>query len=172
MTPSTILPILIGLALLIFISVRQMSWTKVNAASMLKLPMIMALVGLVLAAQTFDHPGALHVHGADLVLIAAEAGVAVVGGLLMGRMTQIDTINGVTQSRLRPAGLAVWFGFIAIRIGGEVLAHADHLALASSTPLILFMVAIVKATQALTVRERVARHEQSRQVAYDSYSRI
>ena len=165
---TTILYILAGLAILIFISVRQMRWQRVTPSALMKMPLILAIIGVVTAVQTFNSPGALRFGTGDVVLIVAEVAVAVLGGWLMGRMTQIATIDGSIQSRLTPVGLTIWFGFLAVRIGGEMLAHADHLALASSTPLILFMVAIVKATQALTVRDRVAHHERSRQPAYDA----
>ncbi|HEY9290766.1 MAG TPA: hypothetical protein VIP98_05755 [Microlunatus sp.] len=156
---TTIFSILAGLAILIFISVRQMRWQRVTTAAMMKMPVILAIIGMVTAAQTFDAPGALRFGTGDVALIAAEVAVAVLGGWLMGRMTQIATIDGSTRSRLTAVGLLVWFGFLAIRIGGEVLAHVDHLPLASSAPLVLFMIAIVKAAQAVTVRERVNRHE-------------
>lgn len=158
MSPSMIFTTLAGLVLLIFISVRQMRWQSADRASKLRLPMILVLVGLIMAAQTFGTPGALRVSIGDLGLVAVEAGIAVAGGWLMGRLTQISTIDGGTRSRLSTVGLAVWLGFLAIRIGAEVLAHLDHLTLAASTPLILFMIAIVKGTQALTVRARVQQH--------------
>jgi hypothetical protein len=90
--------------------------------------------------------------------IVVELALAVVGGLLMGRLTKIETIDGQIKSRLSGPGLAVWFGFIAVRIGLAVLAHATGAELASSTPLIFLMIAVVKATQAFLITQRVSRH--------------
>lgn len=173
MTPTTILYIVAGLALLLFISFRQMRWSSVSVGRMLRMPAILFGVGLFLAAKTFTNFGSLHVHPTELLLIGGEAVVALIGGWLMGRLTQIGTVQGLTQSRLRPVGLAVWFGFLAVRIGLDLFAHVLHFELAASTPLILCMVAIVKAGQALVVRERVDQHERQ-QVApvHNGYERV
>jgi hypothetical protein len=162
MSLSVILMVLAGVALLIFTSVRQMQWQRVNTANLLKVPVLLCIGGLLIAAQTFAAPGALHFGAADLILIAFEAGVAGAGGWLMGQLTDIATIDGGTHSRLRAAGLAVWFAFLVLRVGGVALAQVDHLTVASSTPLIFFLISIVKGTQALTVRARVQQHERSR----------
>ncbi|SDS08593.1 hypothetical protein [Microlunatus soli] len=159
MSPTLVLYVVVGLALLLFISFRQMQWQSVNAAKMMRMPLILVGVGLFVAVKTFDTPGSLHIQGGDLLLIGIGACLALLGGWVMGRLTQIGTVNDATHSRLRPSGLAIWFGFLAVRIGIDVLAHSLHFELAASTPVILFMVAIVKAAQALTVRERVERHE-------------
>lgn len=171
MTLTTIGYIVGGLALLLFISVRQMRWSSVNGGRMLRLPAILFAVGIFLAAKTFTSFSSLHVYPVELLLIGAEAIVALIGGWLMGRLTEIGTVSGGTQSRLRPAGLVVWFAFLAVRIGLDMFAHVVHFELAASTPLILCMVAIVKAAQALVVRERVEQHER-RRPADRSYQHI
>lgn len=172
MTPTTIMSVLLGLALLLFISLRQMQWQSVRIGKMLRMPVVLFAVGLFVAAQTFKNPSILHPHGAEIALIGLEVVLAVLGGLVMGRVTEIATRAGVTSSRLRPAGLGVWFGFLAVRIGLDLFAHTLHFELAASTPLILCMVAIVKATQALVVRDRVERHEAQQTAGADSYQLV
>lgn len=171
MTHSTILYVIAGLALLIFISFRQMQWQSVNVAKMMRMPVILIGVGLFIAAKTFDGPDPLRIHGGDVLLIGLGAALALLGGWVMGRLTQIDTIDGSTHSRLRLSGLAIWFGFLAVRIGIDLLAHLLHFELAASIPVILFMVGIVKGAQALTVRDRVERHEQGHATRVGSFQR-
>jgi hypothetical protein len=161
MSVESLLSIVAGLAVLVFVSVRQMAWQPVNLGQLMRMPLIMAVIGVVITAEAFGSGKPQHFGAVDAVIISAELVIAVLGGWLMGRLTQIATIGGRTMSRLRPSGLLAWIGFIAVRIGFAVLAHLFGAGVASGTETILFMVAIVKATQGLTVRERVARHESS-----------
>jgi hypothetical protein len=161
MSSETILTIVLGLFVLIFISVRQMRWQQADIGKLMKMPLILALAGVVIAATSWTGNLLSHVGPLDFLVAGVELGAALVGGWLMGRLTEIATIKGVTQSRLRPAGLAVWLGFIALRVGLGVIAGLLGAALASTPAMILFMIAIVKATQGLIVRDRIARHELS-----------
>lgn len=159
MTPSVLLWILAGIALIAFVSYRQTQFSPVNPAKAAKLPVALLISAVVMAASQGAALTSLRPGAADLLLLAAEALVAVAAGWGMGRLAQIAPVDGVLSSRLRPAGLAVWFGFILIRVAGGVIADVDHLALAASLPLVFVMLAIVKGTQAAVVSGRVARHE-------------
>lgn len=157
MSSQTILTILIGIALLIFISFRQMRWQQ--PGRQLRMPFILAIVGVVEAVSTWNDALLRKVYVLDFVMIGAELCFAVLGGWLMGRLSEVATVNGSTQARLRPLGLVAWFGFIALRVGMAALGGVLGAALASNTAVILFMVAIVKGIQVLMVREQVSRHE-------------
>lgn len=157
MSTQTILTILIGIAVLIFISFRQMRWQQ--PARQVRMPLILAVVGVIQAVNTWNNALLSKLSVMDFALIGIELCFAVLGGWLMGRLSQVATVNGSTQTRLRPVGLAVWFGFIALRIGMATLGGFLGAALASNAAVILFMVAIVKGIQVLVVRERIARHE-------------
>lgn len=157
MSTQTLLTIVLGIGVLLFISVRQMSWQK--PGRQLKMPLVLAVVGVIEAASTWNQALLSKLSMVDFVLVGVEVVLALLGGWLMGRMTQIATINGVTQTRLRPAGLAVWLGFIALRIGMAIIGGMLGAALASNAAVILFVVAIVKGTQMLIVWDRANRHE-------------
>lgn len=154
----SVLPLLLGVGALIFVSVRQMRWQRVGSGLM-KLPLILGVGAVAAAAFTWNTALLSRISITDIALIVGELCFAIVGGWLMGRLTQIETIKGATRSRLRPSGLAVWFGFIAIRVGFAALGAALGAALASNIAVILFMIAIVKGTQLLIVRERASRHQ-------------
>lgn len=158
MLTHTVLIILLAIGGLIFISVRQMRWQR-TGSGLMAMPIVLALVGVYEAATTWNGALLARVSAVDILLMAAELCFAICGGWLMGRLTQIATVNGATRSRLRPTGLAVWIGFIAIRVGFAVLGGVLGAALASNTAVIIFMIAIVKGTQMLIVKERVSRHE-------------
>lgn len=157
MSTQTLLTIVLGIGVLVFISIRQMSWQQ--PGRQMKMPLVLAVVGLIEAITSWNHALLSRLSMADFLLVGVEVVVALLGGWLMGRLTQIATINGVTQSRLRPAGLAVWIGFIALRVGMAIVGGFLGSALASNTAVILFVVAIVKGTQMLIVSERINRHD-------------
>lgn len=157
MSTHTLLTIVLGIGVLIFISIRQMSWQQ--PGRQLKMPLVLAVVGVIQAISSWNHALLGKLSMVDFLLVGVEVVVALIGGWLMGRMTQIATINGVTQTRLRPAGLAVWLGFIALRVGMAMVGAFLGSALASNAAVILFVVAIVKGTQMLIVWDRANRHE-------------
>lgn len=157
MSSHTVLIIVVGIAMLLFISFRQMSWQQ--PGRQMRMPLILGIVGVVEAANSWNNALLSKVGGLDVLMIGFELCLAVLGGWLMGRLSEVATVNGSTQTRLRPVGLAVWFGFIAVRIGMAALGAVLGAALASNTAVILLMVAIVKGIQVLVVRERISRHE-------------
>lgn len=157
MSPSTLLPILFGVAALIFISVRQMSWQLVKLDKLFKMPALLTVAGVVVIAITLHTYTSAGVGRLDLVILGAEVGAAVFGGWLMGRLTQIEFRGQAARSGLTGGGLAVWFGFIALRIGLALIGGFLGVELAALPALILFMIAVVKGIQALTIKERLDR---------------
>jgi hypothetical protein len=157
MSASTVLPILLGVAALIFISVRQMSWQQVKMDKLFKMPVLLAAAGVVVIARSAQTYTSAHVGLLDVAILGVELGAAVLGGWLMGRLTLIEARGDATRSRLSGAGLAVWFGFIVLRIGFAVAGGFLGADVAALPAMILFMIAIVKGIQALTVKERLDR---------------
>jgi len=160
MSTQTILTIVIGLAVLIFISFRQMRFQQ--PARQARMPIVLGAIGVIEAFSTWNNGLLGKLSALDFALIGVEACLAVLGGWLMGRLSEVATVNGSTQARLRPAGLAVWLGFIALRVGMATLGRFLGAELADNVAVILFMVAIVKGVQVLVVREQIARHELGR----------
>jgi hypothetical protein len=159
MSTQSVLTILLGLGMLVFISVRQMRWQQ--PGRQMKMPLVLGAIGVLEAASTWNSALLGKLSTIDVALVGVELCVAVLGGWLMGRLSEVATVNGSTQTRLRPAGLGVWLGFIALRVGMAVLGGVLGASLASNTAVILFVVAVVKGVQVLVVRERISRHELS-----------
>jgi hypothetical protein len=157
--------ILIALAVLAFITYRQTRWVPVTISKLLRMPIVFVVAGLLQIPSTARQlPVGWHLGVLDVVLIGAELVLAVAVGWLMGRLTEIAVIGTTVSARLGVAGVAVWLGFVAVRIGLAIAGGALHAPLATLPVVIFFVVAVIKITQAVVVRERLARHrvEQSR----------
>lgn len=158
MNPDTIEMIVVAVAVIAFVTIRQTRWSPVSLGRLFRMPLIFGLVGVVMGVQAVAKGSLGHLGGRDFAVIAIELAVGVVAGWLMGRQTEIATVNGVTRSRLRPAGLAVWLGFIGVRIGLGVLGSVLGLEIVTQPMAIFLVLAVVKGIQALMVRERLDRH--------------
>ena len=148
--------ILLGIGVLVYVSYRQTLFSAVTRRKSLRLPLILLIAALIAASQMFTAQDFARFSPVDGALIVGEVALAVVAGWAMGKLTQIATVDSVLSSRLLPAGLAIWFAFLALRILGSVFAQMHHLTLTGSVPSVLLMIAVVKGIQALMVQARIA----------------
>jgi hypothetical protein len=159
MSMETVETIIVALAVIGFVTYRQTRWQPVDASRLFRMPAILAVAGLFTIGGTIRalpqgwHPGA-----ADVAVLIGELGAGLVAGVLMGRLASLRTENGVVQTRLAGSGLAVWLGFIALRVGFGVLAVIVGATFAAQPGATLLVVALIKLVQSLIVRERVSRH--------------
>ena len=156
MTTSTLTDLLLGLVLIAYISSRQFRWRPVDPAKMFKLPLILAVVGIVLMARQ-----ATTIHPVDVVILGVSAALAATSGLLMGgiaRFRPSPSNPGQVESRTGWIGVAIWFGLIAVRIGLDVVGHRMGSVLATSTGTILVIVGLNRLVSALVVSARQPRH--------------
>lgn len=155
--------IAIALVVLAFITYRQTRWVSVKLGKLLRMPVIFVIAGLLQIPSTSQQlPPGWRLGGLDVVLIAVELVLALIVGWQMGRRTEIASVDGVVSSRLGGAGVAVWLGFVAVRVGLAFAGAALHAPLATLPVVIFFVVAAIKITQAVVVRERVASHQEQR----------
>jgi hypothetical protein len=154
----TVETVVIGLAIIAFITYRLSQWQSVRPSRLLRMPLILAVLGVISLAGSSQQ--LLHWHPAvlDLAILGAELTIGVVAGWLIGRLTEIRTFADGTKSKLVPVGIAVWLGFIAIRIGFGVAASMLGASLAALPGLTLIVLAVVKGVQGLMVHGRVVRH--------------
>ena len=174
MNSSTLLSIVIGLALLVWISYRQLTWTPVVPSRMWRMPGILAIVGLVLLVQ---NNAFAHVTGSDLAILAIELVISLGLGAAMGALAHFRPMsddsrrayaarNAARVQGVLPAletrngwfGMALWLVLIAIRVGGEFWAHANNSALLMSTGVILLTVALNRGVRILVIVLRAERH--------------
>jgi hypothetical protein len=158
MTVQLLANTLVGIALVVFLAVRQASWRSVDPTRIRRGPLVLGAVGVVLLAQS-----AAVVTTVDVVFLAVEAIVAVGLGLAMGALTRFRTAaepdrRGRTlQSRTGWVGAGLWVALIAVRIvldlvGGHLAAH-----LLTSTGAVLLTIAVNRAACALVVDQRIPR---------------
>ena len=174
MTTNTLLDVAIGLALLIWISYRQLSWTPVVPERMWRMPAILAIVGLF---QLVQNNAFAQVTGADLAVLAIETVISLGLGAVMGLLAHFRPMSDDSRrayaarnaARVRgvlPAletrngwfGMALWLVLIATRVGGEFWAHANNSTLLMSTGLILLTVALNRGVRILVIVLRAERH--------------
>jgi hypothetical protein len=150
----------VAILLIAFITYRQTRWQPVRVAKLLKMPLIFAVIAVVLLTQSVRQlPAGWHLDALDFGVIAFELVLGLGVGWWMGRLTQIRTSDGVLSSRLGGAGVAVWLGFIALRIGLGIAASVMSAPLAALPATVIFVVVAIKIVQAVVIRGRVARHQ-------------
>lgn len=155
MTEQNLISLLVGLALFVWIIGKQLTWQPVQPARMLRMPLILAAVGLVSLAQA-------HASGptvVDAAAIAVELMMSLGFGALMGRLSVLRVADGTRRSDRSVAwetrtgwiGAALWIVLIAVRIGTEVGAAELGAHLAASTGVLLLVVAANRAARGLVI---------------------
>jgi hypothetical protein len=155
MTSSTLTDLLLGLVLIVYLCSRQLRWRPVDPGRMLKLPLILAVVGVIsMARQTTT------VHPIDIVILAVSAVLAVISGAMMGRIARFRTSPAdprVVESRTGWLGVAIWSGLVVIRVGLDVIGHKMGSDLAVATGTILVVLAVNRIVAALVISARQQR---------------
>ncbi|GAA2078456.1 hypothetical protein GCM10009840_11780 [Pseudolysinimonas kribbensis] len=164
---------LLGVALLVWIVYRQMTWTAVDVGRMWRMPAILGLVGVVTLVSSGSTKALTAV---DLGLLALELAVAVVTGALMGfvatfrpitekglaawraRRRPGDAAEPTTESRTGWIGLVLWIVMVAVRVGLGFWGHSLGSALAESSGVILLVLAVNRGLRTLVFSLRHDRH--------------
>lgn len=176
MNTTTLLNIAVGVALLVWISYRQLNWTPVIPERMWRMPAILALIGVFSLARS----GLGSVTGTDVAVLALEIVISVGLGAVMGLLAHFrpmpegarQTWSSSNASSRRPHtgtpptletrngwfGMALWLVLIATRVVGEVWAHSTGSALLMSTGVILLTVALNRGVRILVIAQRARRH--------------
>jgi hypothetical protein len=175
MNISTVTDIIVALAVLCWIIYRQFTWQLVNPSRLWRMPVVIAIIGVIMLAQTKSLTA---VKPIDLLILAGELVLALGLGAIMGTLAkfrtrgqrasdirqrsgvpvEFDPSVTVTESRTGGLGAALWVVLIAVRVGIELLtAHYFPSALLASTGTILLVIAANRAARALVVTLRMER---------------
>lgn len=155
MTSSTLTDLALGLALIVYLCSRQLTWRPADPARMLKLPLILGIAGIVTMARETTS-----IHPVDVVILGLSAVLAVVSGAMMGGIARFHRSPAdprVIESRTGWPGVAIWAVLILIRAGLDIAGHRMGSELAVSTGSILLVVAVNRVTAALVVSARQQR---------------
>jgi hypothetical protein len=148
--------IVIGLALVGFLAFRQATWQYLDPARIWRMPLLMAVVGVVVLAQTTGT-----ITTTDIVFLGIEALISVAIGLTMGRITRFRTATSADdkgrtlQSRTGWLGAGLWLVLIGVRIGLDVVGGDMGAHLLTSTGVILLMLAVNRAARAVVLDQRI-----------------
>ena len=176
MNTDTLVNILVGLTLLVWISYRQLNWTPVIPERMWRMPAILAIIG----ALSLANAGLRTVTGTDVALLAIETVISLGLGVVMGLLAHFHPMpedalrkwsaSNATSRRPHTGtppiletrngwfGMALWLVLIATRVAGEFWAHSTGSALLMSTGVILLTVALNRGVRILVITQRAQRH--------------
>ena len=180
MTLQTIGNALLIVVLVGWIGFRQLTWRPVSIARMWRVPAIMAIVGVTLLVQSAD---ATRLTALDFAVLLVEIAISLGIGAWMGAIAVFrplssshedplaSTARSALASRNRDAilqsssvesrtgwwGLALWVLVIVIRIGIDVLAAQAGSHLATSTGIIVLLVAANRAARTAVFAYRLDR---------------
>jgi hypothetical protein len=172
---TNVLDIVIALAVVVWVIYRQTTWQLVDKSRLWRMPIILAIIGVVMLAQTKSLGS---VSPIDLLILVGELVITAALGAAMGTLatfrsrgqresdvrnrrgepTDFDPSVTVVESRTGTLGAILWVLVIAIRIGIEFGVQAFHPSvLLASTGTILIALAVNRAARAFVVIQRMER---------------
>ena len=159
MNLGSLLNVLIPIALVIFIGVRQVRWSPLAEGSIWRFPIIIGIIG-VAALSTTKSASALT--SMDVALLAVEIALSIGFGCVMGLLTRVRALAVVTEkARFESSagwlGLGLWIVFIGIRVAFGLWAGQSGSAFGATTGVILIMVAINRAARGAVMATRLSR---------------
>lgn len=133
--PTTIVLVVIGVAVVCFVLFSRMRGERLNARRLVVLPAVLTVIGLV------EVLGAVRggVHDADLALLAGGLIVSTAFGIARGATVMLYAAQDRLWLRYRPLTLVLWLVTIAVRVGLSVLAAAVRATLVQGPALLLFV---------------------------------
>jgi hypothetical protein len=149
MNSSYLTDIVIGLAVIAYLCVRQLTWQPVDPARMWKPPIVLGVAGVFLLAR--QH---VTIQPIGVVILILSGLAAAVSGTMMARIARFRPSAAdprLIESRTGWLGIVVWFALILVRVAFDVIGHRMGSDLAISTGSILLVVAINRAVNALVL---------------------
>ena len=156
---STLITLVITDAVVAILLVRSLTWQSVTLAKLTRLPVVFAILGTLSVSGTVSSLGrGWHPTVADISVLAVELVVAVTVGWAMGRLSEFRTMDGKVVSRLRPAGAAAFLAFIGLRVALTLVGGHLGVTPALMSSSVLLVIAVIRFTQSVVLREAVAAH--------------
>ncbi|MCU1482770.1 MAG: hypothetical protein JWQ19_3556 [Subtercola sp.] len=157
---------LVIIVLVGYMGIRQVNWRPVEFARMWRGPVILGAIGVVTLANSTN---LTHLSTFDVAVLVFEIAVSLGVGAVMGVMAKFrpitaegraaarDDSTATLESRTGWWGFALWIGFIALRIGIDAGAGAMGSQIASSTAVILILLAANRAARSAVFTARIGR---------------
>ena len=146
----TVLLVLAGVAAVGYVLVARVRGQALNARRMLRVPAVLAAIGLIQVIGFARHG----VSAADAVLVLAGVVLSAALGVTRGATVALYHRGGQPWLRYRPATLGLWGVTLVVRVALAVLAHAVGATVAASGPAILLSVGATLLGEGLMVAHR------------------
>lgn len=156
MDSTTVTTALVAVAVIGLLVLRQLRWRVLDPAGALRLPVVLAAIGVLQLAQLRS----ARITAVDAAFLAIELLLSVGIGAAMGRLAAFRTApdgSGRTQVRGGPLAASLWIVLIGVRLGFDALGGVLGAHLLTQTGVILILIAASRATSALVVRTREPR---------------
>ncbi|KHK99541.1 hypothetical protein LK09_02645 [Microbacterium mangrovi] len=155
--------VLLGILLLGWIGYRQTTWRPVSIAQMWRMPLVLGVVGAAMIVQT-----SAILTGVDLAFLILELVVSLGVGAWMGAIAHFRRLPeprpvgskgavALYESRTGWLGLVLWLLVIAVRVGLDVVAVRLGAHAATTTGVILLMLAANRAARVAVFGTRLGR---------------
>ncbi|GAA4358979.1 hypothetical protein [Microbacterium rhizosphaerae] len=150
--------VLLALVILAVVAYRQTTWRPAIPGALMRAPLIMGVVGVFMLVQ--QHAV---LTGLDAAVLVVELVVSLGVGAWMGaiahfrRVPAAATAPAQFETRTGWWGLALWLVVIAVRIGIDVLASGLGAHAATTTGVILLLLAANRAARAGMIGLRLDR---------------
>lgn len=139
-------------AVLGWIVYRQTRWQVLDPARIWRMPVILAVIGLVsLRSAPAD---ARSLDGVAVALLVGTGLLSLGVGALMGQLSQLRVAEGRWEARTGWAGSLLWLVLIVVRVGVDAGASALGAKIVTSTGVILLMVALNRVGRTLVLVRR------------------
>lgn len=162
MTLTTLADVILGLAVIALLCVRQLQWTAVRPSRMWRVPLVLGAIGVFSLLRGTDRA----LSGVDVALLLVEAAIALGTGALMGRITVFRPITAVPatlragegvptlECRTGWTGVALWAVLIVARIGVALVGHGLAAVAVESTGVVLLVIALNRVARTAVVLAR------------------
>ncbi len=177
MPAQNIAYLVLALGLVVWVIYRQVTWQLVTPSRMWRMPIILAIIGIVEVSQV---KGVTSVSGIDLAVLGGEIVFALGVGAGMGALARFrarpqeerDLVSRrsapgsvvanpnitVIESRTGGWGAALWIVLIAVRVAIEIFARQlDDSGLVTSIGMVLIVIAANRVARVLVIQSRVSR---------------
>jgi hypothetical protein len=145
----SLLTVLAAIGILVSVIGQQLVGGALRGKRLVVLPAVLTVIGILDIGGHGSHPGA-----ADIVLLVVSAVIAIAIGVVLGAMTRLERRDGYLWAQLPKRGLWLWGGLIVSRLLVTGVAHASGAHVAAGAAVILLMLGLNRAAQALVVVPR------------------
>ena len=166
MTDSSSAELLVGLAIVVYLCSRQLTWRPVDPPRMLRIPILLGAFGVFSITQSSKVSS---ITRADVVILAVSAALSIASGLVMGRIARFRPIRAdpnprgsaapTTESRTGWLGVGLWLALVTLRLLLDVLGRRSGAEVATSAGVFLVVIALNRAARALVFAGRLVRHQ-------------